>query len=164
MSDWQHDKRWSDRFIPEIRGIVARHLILEAPLEEDQQRNTDLIVLRSSAVRIACRVRRAQYAERYGDEFTIRTRRLYGAKTELAKLLEGWGDALFYGFAGDEGITRWLLGDLDVFRHWHAAELQRLPAGCPPGLEQTNGDASSQFMAFKLAWLPHEFTIACSAN
>jgi len=71
MNGWQDDKRWSDQFIPQIRELVARHLILDAPLEEDQQHNTDLIVLRSSAVRIACRGRRAQYAERYGDEFTM---------------------------------------------------------------------------------------------
>lgn len=162
MSGWQDDKRWSDQFIPQIREIVARHLILDAPLEEDQQHNTDLIVLRSSAMRIACRVRRAQYADRYGDEFTIRTRRLYGTKTELAKILEGWGDALFYGFAGDTDICRWLLGDLDVFRQWYAGEVQRLPAGCPPGLEQTNGDHSSQFMAFPIRWLPPQFIIARS--
>ncbi|GIK15664.1 MAG: hypothetical protein BroJett003_06280 [Planctomycetota bacterium] len=162
MNGWQDDKRWSDRFIPQIRELVARHLILEAPLEEDQQHNTDLIVLRSSAVRIACRVRRAQYAKRYGDEFTIRTRRLYGSKTELAKILEGWGDALFYGFGDDAGIRRWLLGDLNVFRSWYSAELRRLPEGCPPGLEQTNGDHSSQFMGFPVHWLPPEFVIARS--
>ncbi len=162
MSDWQDDKRWSDRFIPQIREIVARHLILEAPIEEDQQRNTDLIVLRSSAVRIACRVRRAAYADRYGDEFTIRTRRLYGSKTELAKILEGWGDALFYGFAGDTSICRWLLGDMNVFRTWYSAELQRLPEGCPAGHEQFNRDHSSAFMAFPIHWLPPEFVIARS--
>ena len=162
MSDWQDDKRWSDRFIPQIREIVARRLILEAPLEEDQQHNTDLIVLRSSAVRIACRVRRGQYADRYGDEFTIRTRRQQGSKTELAKILEGWGDVLFYGFADGDAIARWLLGDLDVFRAWYRDEVQRLPPGCPAGIVQTNGDHSSQFMAFKLGWLPPEFIIARS--
>ncbi len=162
MSDWQNDKRWSDRFIPQIREVVAQHLILEAPLEEDQHHNTDLIVLCSSAVRVACRVRRAAYAERYSNEFTIRTRRLYGTKTELAKILEGWGDALFYGFGDEVGLSRWLLGDLNVFRRWYGDEVRHLPEGCPPGLEQTNGDHSSQFMAFPIRWLPPEFIIARS--
>lgn len=162
MSDWQHDKRWADQFIPQIREIVARHLILEAPLEEDVHHNTDLIVLHTPALRIACRVRRSQYAERYGDEFTIRTRRLYGTKTELAKIIEGWGDVFFYGFGDDAGIHRWLLGDLNVFRRWYSAEMQRLPAGCPAGIEQSNHDHSSQFMVFPLYWLPPEFIIARS--
>ncbi len=71
MSDWQHDKRWSDRFIPEIRGIVARHLILEAPLERTKQYNTDLIVLRSSpcASRVACVARNTPNATATSSPF-----------------------------------------------------------------------------------------------
>jgi hypothetical protein len=162
MSDWQHDKRWSDQFIPQIREIVARHLILEAPLEEDVHHNTDLIVLYTSAVRIACRVRRAQYAERYADEFTIRSKRPGGTRTELHKVIAGWGDVLFYGFTVGGQVARWVLGDLTVFRRWYEDELRRLPTDCPAGILLSNGDASSQFMAFKIGWLPPEFVIARS--
>jgi len=31
-SGWQSDKRWSDRFIPEIGAICGRHLIQAAPV------------------------------------------------------------------------------------------------------------------------------------
>ena len=60
--------------------------------KEDAERNTDLIVLKLDAVRIACRVRNHEYITRYGDEFTIRAERPSGVKTELAKIIDGWGD------------------------------------------------------------------------
>ena len=44
MSNWKNDKRWSDRFLPEIKGIIGTHLITEPPYEEDAERNTDLMV------------------------------------------------------------------------------------------------------------------------
>jgi len=81
---WETDKKWSDRYLPEIKSILGRCLIAEPPIEEDQERNTDLMVLRLDAVRIGCRIRKAGYLEKYGDEFTIRTSRPSGAKTELS--------------------------------------------------------------------------------
>ena len=104
MRAWQLDKRWADRFLPEIKRILGEHLIGEPPEEEDQEHNTDLMVLKMDAVRVACRVRRNQYIDRYGDEFTIRAGRPNGSKTELTKIVEGWGDYFFYGFS-DENET-----------------------------------------------------------
>ena len=52
MNNWKTDKRWSDRFLPEIKGIIGAHLITEPPFEEDAERNTDLMVLRLDAIRI----------------------------------------------------------------------------------------------------------------
>ena len=60
MSNWKNDKRWSDRFLPEIKGIIGTHLITEPPYEEDAERNTDLMVLRL-AIRIGCRVRKFKF-------------------------------------------------------------------------------------------------------
>src|SRR4030042_5530071 len=97
---WGRDKQWSDRFIPEIKGILGQYLIGEAK-EEDQERNTDLIVLKMEVVRVACRIRKYEYIIKYGDEFTIRSSRPSGAKTELTKILEGWGNYLFYGFSNE---------------------------------------------------------------
>ncbi|MFH2059687.1 MAG: hypothetical protein ABIJ59_12390 [Pseudomonadota bacterium] len=36
MNGWKNDKRWSDRFIPEIKSVLAQHLISESPIEEDK--------------------------------------------------------------------------------------------------------------------------------
>jgi hypothetical protein len=135
-------------------------LIGEASEEEDALRNTDLIVLRLEAVRIACRIRRYEYMARYGDEFTIRCDRPRGTKTELAKIIEGWGDYFFYGFAAAEGdnLARWLLGDLKVFRLWfmrYLAAEHRIP-----GTRRQNHDGSSGFIAFAVADMPRDFIVA----
>jgi hypothetical protein len=154
---WQDDKRWSDRFLPEIKRILGEHLIGEPPLEEDQERNTDLIVLRMDPLRIACRVRRPGYLKRFGHEFTIREGRPSGVKTELSKVLEGWGDYLFYGHADDEErrLAQWFLLDLRPFRLWfHRQTVAR--NGSPPGEEQDNRDGSSWFRAFDVRALPEE--------
>lgn len=150
---WRADKRWSDRFLPDIKAILGRALIAEPPVEEDAEHNTDLIVLRLDAVRIACRVRKYQYIARYGDQFTIRRARPNGAKTELSKIIEGWGDYLFYGFSDAEetGIERYVLGDLKAFRLWY---VRRLYAGVKPGQRRENNDSSSNFLAFTVGEIP----------
>jgi len=162
MTDWQTDKAASDRLLPEIKAILGVHLIGAAPVEEDQQRNTDLIVLRMEPVRIACRVRRFEYMSQYRDEFTIRSDRPSGAKTELAKVVEGWGNYLFYGFASADGqsVAAWLLGDLTVFRRWYSDRLAALPAGTLPGALHHNRDGSSAFRVFCVTDVPDEFIVA----
>jgi hypothetical protein len=63
-------------------------------------------------------VRRFGYADRYPFDITMRARRGSGAKTELSKIVEGFGDWFFYGHA-DQTETRidlWWLIDLANFR------------------------------------------------
>lgn len=159
------DKRWADRFLPQIKRILGEHLIGEAPFLEDAERNTDLIVLRLDPVRVACRVRRNSYLLNYSDEFTIRSGRPSGQKTELSKVIEGWGDYFFYGFSDAAEVTleRWTLADLRVFRLWFAMRLQA-DAGTIPGREKPNQDGSSVFRAFRWRDLPTNFVVASSAN
>lgn len=162
VNNWQGDKRWSDRFLPEIKSIIGAHLIGEPPMEEDAERNTDLMVLKMDAVRIACRVRRPGYRAAYGNEFTIRSSRPSGAKTELGKVIEGWGDYILYGFsdAQERSLAGWLLGDLKIFRAWYARELAGLPPGSYPGTQKENHDRSSKFYVFSTDQLPRDFLIA----
>lgn len=148
MINWCSDKRWSDQFMAEIQSILGRVFFEVPPLSEDEQRNTDLLVLQMTNVqRVACRIRRDGYREQYGHEFTVRTHRPAGTKTELEKIQEGWGDFLFYGFGPEQGgpLTQWTVIDLDVFR----ANLHRYPLGM-----QQNHDGSSSFVAFDLGLVP----------
>ncbi|MDR1574143.1 MAG: hypothetical protein LBS24_07525, partial [Clostridiales Family XIII bacterium] len=134
MTDWREDKRWSDKFLPQIKRILGECLITEPPIEEDIERNTDLIVLRLDSVRIACRVRKHKYLARYGNEFTVRAGRPSGAKTELTKIIEGFGDYFFYGFADENEteLAKWLIGDLRAFRIYFQRETVRMK-GILPG-------------------------------
>lgn len=156
---FERDFDWQRGLIPEVKRVLANYLIAEAPFEEDARHNTDLIVLKLDTVRVACRLRRHDYAERYGDEFTIRERRPSGVKTELSKVLEGWGDYIFYGFANSDmtELAGWILGDLSVFRLWHHQELWQSRR---PGNSQVNNDGSSSFRAYRIADLPTEFVVA----
>ncbi len=148
MNQWTDDKAWSDRFIPEIKQHLSAVLIKEAPAIEDAERNTDLIVLKLDSVRVACRIRRHEYLQRYSNEFTIRTGRPSGTKTELAKVFEGWGDYMFYGFANAEqtALAAWFIGDLKAFRIWVFRELYK--GSGMPGVEKHNADGSSSFFVF----------------
>ena len=164
VSGWQADKRWSDKFLPEIKSILGTHLIAEPPVEEDQERNTDLMVLRMDAIRVGCRIRRAdKYFAKYAKEFTIRTARPKGTKTELAKIIEGWGDYFFYGFGDDKTgkLVRWGLGDLRVFRLLFNSQIVK-NNGRLPGIEKSNRDGSSDFRAFSWEKLPAAFRVANS--
>jgi len=155
------DFSWQRRLLPEVKAILGQYLIGEAPFEEDAQRNTDLIVLKLDAVRIGCRLRRYEYLAKWPDEFTIRTTRPSGADTELSKLISGWGDYFFYGFANQSGtnLASWMLGSLHVFRLWHSRQLVEL-GGKVPGKHQDNDDGSSTFRAFRIDALPPEFIVA----
>lgn len=164
---WTVDKKWSDVFLPEIKQILGLYLIGEPPIEEDQERNTDLMVLKMDAVRVGCRVRRSISEsgylafERHSGEFTIRTGRPSGVKTELTKIIEGWGDYFFYGFANEDetGLRHWSLCNLNEFRVWFVRYLAK-NKGQMPGIGKDNTDGSSTFKAFKFASLPPEFIIA----
>jgi len=150
MNNWKEDKKWSDRFLPEIKSVLGLYLIGEPSAEEDQERNTDLMVLKMDAVRIACRIRRNNQTK-YAAEFTIRAGRPSGVKTELTKIIEGWGDYLFYGFSDPDevALSQWILGDLKAFRIWFNRDLIRLK-GNIPGIKQNNYDNSSFFYAFPI--------------
>jgi len=141
-------KRLSDRFLPEIKRILGEYLIAEPPVEEDAERNTDLTVLRLDAIRIACRVRSHEYMK-YRDQFTIRNRVASGSKTELTKIIEGWGDYFFYGISNTEetNLSHWILGDIKALR-LHISKLL-YKRQLPWIAERHNHDGMSSFVVFR---------------
>ncbi len=150
------DRRWSDAFIPAIKHIVGPLLLEESSLEVDTQQAADLVILNARDKKIAARVRRHGYANSYGYEFTIRSKRDSGAKTELEKIVDGFGDWLFYGHADENGmdISRWMVVDL---AYWRAALIRRKA----PYKKQSNGDGT-HFVAFDVRELPSDVLIASS--
>lgn len=151
----QRDWKFSDQYLQEIRRIVGPHLLEQSSLEVDRHRAADLVVLRAKNLMIACRVRRSGYHQGYGSQFTLRSHRDSGAKTELSKIVDGWGDWLFYGFAAEEPgrLASWHLIDLHAFR----AHLIRNPEKIRRG-EQKNADGTG-FYWFDLESFPREPSI-----
>jgi hypothetical protein len=138
MVGYRTDRDWSDLMIPQIKQIVGPHLIQESNLEADIQQATDLMILSGRDIRIAARVRRPGYLPRFKYDFTIRSRRESGAETEFSKIIEGWGDWLFYGHAEQNSwISVYWIIDLRVFR----AELIRTGPKLL-GPETANGDGT----------------------
>jgi hypothetical protein len=158
---YAENREWSDQFIPTIKQIVGPYLLEPAPFALDVSEATDLIVFQARDMRIAARVRRNEYANKFPWQFTIRSRVASGAKTEFAKIVEGWGDWLFYGFAydGDGGIQRWMLVDLHALR----AALILRTKGCPRHDEVPNGDGT-YFRWFDVRSFPatHPILVASS--
>ena len=159
---WQDDKRWSDRFLPEIKQILGLYLIDEPPIEEDMQRNADLTVLRLNAVRVACRIRKYEYFLSYDDEITIREGRPSGMRTELSKIVQGWSDYMFYGFADkfEKHLHAWRLIDLGQFRLWFNRSLAKRDRNIYPGTCHHNRDGSSSFRAFNVNELDNDCIVA----
>ena len=111
------DRKWSDKMIPQIKSFVGPHLLQPAAFELDAKQATDLMVLTARDMRIAARVRRPGYLDKYRFEITLRCKRDSGAETELSKVVNGWGDWLFYGHADKEDqIVLWWLVCLNAFR------------------------------------------------
>ena len=167
MSHWKDEKRWSDRFLPEIKRILGEHLIGEPPVEEDAERNTDLMVLRLDAVRIGCRVRRYEQIA-YCNEFTIRSKLASGKHTELTKIIAGWGDYFFYGFSNqyETKLCHWILGDLKALRLYINRQLymKKQPWITEITNKDTNGRPTS-FVVFRYANIDNPpFVIAQSEN
>jgi hypothetical protein len=150
MKNWQDDKKWSDRYLPAIKRALAPYVLREASLDDDQQRNTDLVVLRADSLRIGCRVRTPDYFEKYPFDVTVRCDRPSGNRSELAKIIAGWGDLFFYGHASpeDDGDLRaWCLVDLNEFRLWLVYEMW---SGRKPPRAIPNADCSSSFIPFDI--------------
>lgn len=158
MRDYIFNKPWSDQFRGRIRVILEQNRnvlipkrqqsrIITAPLEDDLHYNTDFIEERISETRIACRIRRAKF-QNYLGEITIRSRLPSGVKTELAKIIDGYGDYMLYGYASpdEQRIVNWTLGDLDVFRVEYAKGMR--------GRLMTNKDGSSDFRVFRALHIP----------
>ena len=116
MPSYTEDREWSDARILRVKEIVGSHLLDVTPDEIDQQQAADLMVLTARDMKIAVRLRRPGFAERFRYQFTVRAHRDSGARTELEKIVNGWGDWMFYGHTDGDDIPLWWLIDLNAFR------------------------------------------------
>ncbi|MCL2476294.1 hypothetical protein [Candidatus Bathycorpusculum sp.] len=119
--DWQTDYDRSERFMPEIKYILGNYLLRSPSVIEDQMYCMDLHLEQLKRGSICCRVRRSD-AWQYRHQFTLISRRVSGAETELSKIMRGYGDLYFYGIAdsADVSIAHWIIGDIDAFRNWYS--------------------------------------------
>ena len=157
---YAEDRLWSDAHIDQVKQIVGPHLVECSPFEIDTKEATDLIVLQNKFVRIACRLRRPGYERQYAREFTIRSDRSSGVRTELAKIIDGWGNWFFYGHVHERGhIHLWWLLDLAIFRATLIRRSDHVRCHTKP-----NRDGTTTFLAYEIDSFPKSLVIACSDN
>jgi len=116
--DYEFDRQWSDKFVPEVCKIVGPLALQPARYERDVKEASDLTGIKGRDIAVAARIRRHGYAVRYPRQFTIRCDRPSGTKTELRKICDGFADWFFYGHASkdEKTITDWMLIDLHRLR------------------------------------------------
>lgn len=158
-------RRWSDSFIPEMKRIVGPCLLEPSSFEVDTEQAADLVVMRARDMMIACRVRSDEYLARYPWDITIRSKLDSGVKTEFNKIVEGWGDWLFYGHEDPEKhghFRRWFLIDLHEFRAELIRDGYRNKRRYPdPSKPIPNGDGS-HFLAYNARLLPKRCFVSVS--
>ncbi len=81
MNAYSQNRKWSDRFLPEIKQLVGGYLLETAPDPFDHLQATDLTMLDACDMRVAARVWHPGYASRYPHHFTIRSQVAAGAQT-----------------------------------------------------------------------------------
>jgi len=114
---YKEDRALSDMYLKRIAELCGPYVINPSTEYVDMNEAADLEG--GTVPKIACRVRRHGYYARYPYEFTIRSKRDSGAKTELSKIMGGHGDWMFYGHMGEGSeitIPHWMLIDLNVWR------------------------------------------------
>tara|TARA_R100001530_G_scaffold53044_1_gene39193 strand:- start:25 stop:516 length:492 start_codon:yes stop_codon:yes gene_type:complete len=139
---YKENREWSDGYMPSVKSILGQAIISESTFKQDTEEGFDLIT--PSTKRIACRVRDYDKYKQYMQEFTIRSRSEYNKRTEIHKILDGFGDWMFYGFTKGDVVIYWSIIDLDVFRNNYEN------SDC---VEMPNYDGT-KFTSFKLGTFP----------
>lgn len=142
----------------------------DATPAEDMQEATDLKfeVITSGAQNhdIAVRCRRFESATgkpywkgydhrmkvAYREQFTIRRQARYGGRTEIHKILDGYGTFMMYAFesaGGADRLVQYVVLDLDVFRE-HAESVRRS--------DVPNGDGT-RGVAFAIGDFPDQLVV-----
>ena len=160
---FDRDYDWQWQYLDTVKAVIGPYLLDVSSFEIDTREATDLLVLLARDMRIGCRIRRAGYADAYPYEFTLRSLRRSGAKTELAKITDGWGDWLFYGHAADEPgaqLARWFLVDL---YSWRAQQIRSKQRAGHPAMH-VNRDGVTAFTAFDLRRFGNEPPILVASS
>ena len=148
---------FSDQLIMRAFPVLGKNFVRIAPEFKDMNENVDLEVL---ATDVAFRVRK--WEDRcYKGDFTIRSKVKSGRKTELDKIISGFGRYLFYAISNKnkDGFHCFALIDLNVFRSIFYKTVMENKGEIPlKWKERANGDGS-YFRPFKYTEFPDSLLI-----
>ena len=164
--DYIGARQFSDRQLNRAKALLGLVLFTAANNDEDINRNTDLMLRQPGGHRISHRMRSSEYFERYPMDFLIRCHRSMTNRTEIHKLMAGWGDYLFFCFANEDNTNflQWFVGDLNILREYIFRYILTRPANDWPGQRVANKDDGTEARAISILHLPPEFIIGASHN
>lgn len=161
--NWKKSKSKVDPYMPMVKAALGQVIINIGEKIEDQKEMTDLKILGTGKKRIGVRVRNPysennpnlDIYENFGDEITIRIKR-QRRKTELQKIMEGWGDIYFYGI-GDKNQSKFktfTIFDLDGLRQLYNHKGKEIFHA-----KHWNKDHSSKLGAMKIKLLDSKYIL-----
>jgi hypothetical protein len=98
---YKSNRTFSDKFERQMKRILG-DLFFMNDFYMDTKENTDLMLLSAANLNFACRIRKFQYFKRYPNDITIRCKSFHNQETEIHKIINGYGDYMFYGFCNLE--------------------------------------------------------------
>lgn len=158
---YQRDRKWADKFIPAIKKAIIPHLQGAILDSLERENDSDLVAFKSGQLTVFARVRRDSYYVRYPNQFTLRSHRKSGAKTELERIIAGEGRYYFYGFAKPKSrgnLVAWYLIDLDAFREHLTRGMFWIRSGTGK-----NGDGT-EFQWFDIGAFPDDLPILVASS
>ena len=112
---YERDRSLEDKFARVIKCVLGLQFFGRTEWA-DTREGTDFAIFSSTPVRVAVRLRRQKFYEKYPDDVTIRWSRPSGIDTEADKINKGMVGYLFYGFIDEreEKIISYRILELQV--------------------------------------------------
>lgn len=153
---FEKNKQWSDQFTPKLMQILGPQVLRVGTPDEDKNECGDL-VLRIDQKMYPIRVRRNSFYNKFYNDFALSENiSPITGKTEVDKIVEGYGQYYVYSFTNIEetDIEYWRIYDLNVFRLWiHRCLLQN--KGVMPGISRMKNARFSKFRTFDVSEIPN---------
>ena len=158
--NYEDKRKFSDKFVTEVKKILGEQFLIEAPLIEDLKKNTDIRSFVMWPIRYGFRVR-SNSDIHFNKDFTLFYESPKGSEIEVEfhKMLKGYGDYFLYGFADEEekGFACWGICNLNVLRgfieNYAAKNNGELPGKIIPKYTKKK-QYLGKFIAFKWKDLP----------
>ena len=116
MSNFDKQFSWQAGYIDEVVRLIAPYIITLSRPEVDKNENGDLEIVFPRNGTVGVRLRK-EGAAKFAGQVTFRSRSMYGGKTEITKIIEGYGDYFFYGHVSPTGVIwHWYLLNLNEVR------------------------------------------------
>lgn len=148
---YEKNRTIEDKFSKVIKTILGNQFFVK-DIQMDLKNGTDFLTfMAKNQIKVAVRLRRYSYLEKYPEDFTIRWKLRSGVKTEIHKIMEGLVDYLLYGFINEEEtkIIKYFIGDLSVFRKCNMKPVAVIP----------NDPPDSKLAVYKISQFPKNFIL-----